>query len=80
LDITTKYGGLENVSPDNKDLLIELAANFPLQLQWEQDDPVMRGGLVVDWSDHSFYTSVVGFLKAQKFTFCYRQILMSWKK
>jgi len=57
LDITTKYGGLENVTPENKDLLLELAANFPLQLQREKGDPVMRPGLVVDWSDHSFYTS-----------------------
>jgi hypothetical protein len=57
LDITTKYGGLENISPESKDLLLELAANFPLQLQREKGDPVMRPGLVVDWSDHSFYTS-----------------------
>jgi len=57
LDITVKYGGLENMTPDSKDLLIELAANFPLQLQREKGDPVMRPGLVVDWTDHSFYTS-----------------------
>jgi hypothetical protein len=57
LDITTKYGGLENISPENKDLLLELAANFPLQLQREKGDPVMRPGLVVDWTDRSFYTS-----------------------
>lgn len=57
LDITTKYGGLENITPDNEDVLLELAANFPLQLQREKGDPVMRPGLVVDWSDHSFYTS-----------------------
>ena len=57
LDITTKYGGLENVTPDNEDLLLEIAANFPLQLQREKGDPVMRPGLVVDWSDHSFYCS-----------------------
>jgi hypothetical protein len=57
LDITVKYGGLENVTPDNKNLLIELAANFPLQLQREKGDPVMRPGLMVDWSDHSYYTS-----------------------
>jgi hypothetical protein len=57
LDITTKYGGLENVTPDNEDLLLEIAANFPLQLQREKGDPVMRPGLVVDWNDHSFYCS-----------------------
>lgn len=57
LDITTKFGGLENITPGNADLLLELAANFPLQLQREKGDPVMRPGLVVDWSDHSFYTS-----------------------
>jgi hypothetical protein len=57
LDLTIKYGGLENVTPDNKDLLIEIAANLPLQLQREKGDPVMRPGLVVDWNDRSFYTS-----------------------
>lgn len=57
LDITTKYGGLENVSPNNEGLLLEIAANFPLQLQREKGDPVMRPGLVIDWNDHSFYCS-----------------------
>lgn len=57
LDITTRYGGLENVTPDNEGLVFEIAANFPLQLQREKGDPVMRPGLVIDWSDHSFYCS-----------------------
>ncbi|GAA4280365.1 FIST signal transduction protein [Gaetbulibacter aestuarii] len=57
LDITAKYGGLENVTPENNNLLVEIASNFPLQLQREKGDPIMRPGLVVDWSDHSFYTS-----------------------
>lgn len=57
LDLTARYGGIENVSPDNTELLLEIAANLPLQLQRENGDPVMRPGLVVDWSDHSFYCS-----------------------
>lgn len=57
LDITAKYGGMENITPENTNLLVEIAANFPLQLQREKGDPVMRPGLVVDWADHSFYTS-----------------------
>ena len=57
LDLTVKYGGLENATPDNQDLLLEIAANFPLQLQREKGDPIMRPGLVVDWTDRSFYTS-----------------------
>lgn len=57
LDITVKYGGIENVTPENQNLLIELAANFPLQLQREKGDPVMRPGLMVDWNDRSYYTS-----------------------
>lgn len=57
LDITTKFGGLENITPDNKDAWMEVAANFPLQLQREKGDPVMRPGLVVDWSNRSFYCS-----------------------
>jgi len=57
LDLTTKYGGLENVSPENESLLLEIAANLPLQLQRDKGDPIMRPGLVVDWNDHSFYCS-----------------------
>ena len=57
LDLTVKYGGLENVSPENSGLLLEIAANLPLQLQREKGDPVMRPGVVVDWNDRSFYTS-----------------------
>jgi hypothetical protein len=57
LDLTAKYGGLENVSPDNTGLLLEIAANLPLQLQRDKGDPVMRPGLVVDWNDRSFYCS-----------------------
>jgi hypothetical protein len=57
LDITAKYGGIENVVPENQNLMVEIAANFPLQLQREKGDPIMRPGLVIDWSDRSFYTS-----------------------
>ena len=57
LDITAKFGGIENPNPDNEDLMIEIASNFPLQLQREKGDPVMRPGLVVDWNDRSFFTS-----------------------
>ena len=56
LDITAQYGGID-LSPENKDSVMELATNFPLQLQRETGDPVMRPGLVVDWNDHSFYCS-----------------------
>jgi hypothetical protein len=57
LDITAKYGGIENVTPDNENLLMELSTSFPLQLQREIGEPVMRPGLVIDWSDHSFFCS-----------------------
>ncbi|HRG92298.1 MAG TPA: FIST N-terminal domain-containing protein [Chitinophagaceae bacterium] len=57
LDLTARYGGIENLSPDNSQLLLEIAANLPMQLQRENGDPVMRPGLVIDWSDHSFYCS-----------------------
>lgn len=57
LDITAKYGGIENVTPDNEGLLMELATSFPLQLQRPTGEPVMRPGLKVDWNDHSFYCS-----------------------
>lgn len=57
LDLTVKYGGVKNVSPDNTGLMLEIAANLPLQLQREKGDPVMRPGLLIDWSDRSFYCS-----------------------
>jgi hypothetical protein len=57
VDITARYGGLENISPDNENLWVELGCNLPLQVQRENGDPVMRGGLRVDWSDRSYYTS-----------------------
>ncbi len=57
LDLTAKYGGIQDVTPENNSLLIEIAANFPLQLQREKGDPVMRPGLMVDWNDRSYYTS-----------------------
>ena len=57
LDLTAKYGGIDNVSPENKDMMMEIATNFPLQLQRESGAPVMRPGLLVDWDDHSFYCS-----------------------
>ena len=57
VDIIAKYGGLENVTPENENLFVDLTCNLPLQLQREQGDPVMRGGLVIDWADRSYYTN-----------------------
>ena len=57
LDLTVKYGGIENASPDNSNLVLEIASTFPLQMQREKGDPVMRPGLMIDWSDRSFYCS-----------------------
>jgi hypothetical protein len=57
LDLTAKYGGIQNVSPDNKNLMLEIASTLPLQLQRETGEPVMRPGLLIDWSDRSFYCS-----------------------
>ncbi len=57
LDLTIKYGGIENVKVNDAAVAMEIAVNFPLQLQREFGDPVMRPGLLVDWDDHSFYCS-----------------------
>ena len=57
LDLTIKYGGIENVKDNDSNVAMEIAVNFPLQLQREFGDPVMRPGLLVDWNDHSFYCS-----------------------
>ena len=57
LDLTIKYGGIEKVKENDVNVAMEIAVNFPLQLQRELGDPVMRPGLLVDWNDHSFYCS-----------------------
>lgn len=57
LDMTRKYSGLENLTPDNPAIGSEIATSFPLQLQREKGDPVMRPGLVVHWEDGSFSCS-----------------------
>jgi hypothetical protein len=57
LDITTKFSGMEDVNEQNHTLVLELATNFPLQLQREKGDPVMRPALRIDWSDRSFICS-----------------------
>ena len=57
LDITAKYGGITDLSPDNKDLLTEIATNCTIQLQRENGESIMRPGLVINWEDHSFICS-----------------------
>jgi hypothetical protein len=57
LDLTAKYGGLENIEEGNTQVAMEIAVNFPLQLQWAVGDPVMRPGLLIDWEDRSFHCS-----------------------
>jgi len=57
LDITAKYGGLENIKEENTAVAMEIAVNFPLQLQREVGDPVMRPGLLIKWEDRSFVCS-----------------------
>jgi hypothetical protein len=52
-DLTKKYGGLENVTPEN--FALEHFIALTLQLQRENGDPVMRAGFQIDWNDHSMY-------------------------
>jgi hypothetical protein len=57
LEMTRKFSGLENLTPDNPQISTEIATSFPLQLLRETGDPVMRPGLVVNWDDGSFFCS-----------------------
>lgn len=57
LELTKKYGGLDNLYPENAMAGIDIATSFPFQLQREKGDPVMRPGLVVNWEDGSFICS-----------------------
>jgi len=56
LEMTKKYSGLENLTPENPSIAKEIVS-FPLQLQRERGEPVMRPGLVVNWKDGSFICS-----------------------
>lgn len=55
VDLVIKYGGLKDVTAEN--FAMEHSITLPLQLQRENGDPVIRVGLVVDWSDRSYYCS-----------------------
>lgn len=57
LDLTKKFGGLDELTPKHEMQVLEIATNFPLQLQRENGNPIMRPGLVIDWNDGSFYCS-----------------------
>jgi hypothetical protein len=57
LDLTARYGGLKDIAVGNSELAMEIAVNFPLQLQREVGDPVMRPGLLIKWDDRSFVCS-----------------------
>ncbi len=57
LELTQKYSGIDNLNKDNAMLMVEIATQFPLQLQREKGAPVMRPGLVVNWEDGSFICS-----------------------
>jgi hypothetical protein len=52
-DLTMKYGGLENVTPEN--FALEHFIALTLQLQRDNGDPIMRAGFQIDWNDHSMY-------------------------
>jgi hypothetical protein len=59
LDLTLKYGGINNINKEtaNQDTALEIATTLPLQLQREKGDPIMRPGLIVNWDDGSFICS-----------------------
>lgn len=57
LELTRKYSGLKIVTKENQSIIMDIATSFPLQLQREKGDPIMRPGLMVDWEDGSFYCS-----------------------
>jgi hypothetical protein len=57
LELTKKFSGLQNITKDNQWLAMEIATNFPIQLQREKGAPVMRPGLTVNWEDGSFICS-----------------------
>jgi hypothetical protein len=57
LEMTKKYSGLKNLTPENPSIAVEIATSCTLQLQREGGEPVMRPGLIVNWQDGSFICS-----------------------
>ena len=57
LEMTKKYSGLKNLTPENPSIAVEIATSCTMQLQREQGEPVMRPGLIVNWQDGSFICS-----------------------
>jgi len=54
LDLCLKYSGLPI---DHPKLIFEMVMNFPLQLQQENGDPLMRPASFINWEDHSLQVS-----------------------
>lgn len=54
LDLTVKYSGLD-LDPSTGDFSVQMSSQFPLQLQRDSGEAVMRPGLLVDLTDHSFH-------------------------
>ena len=54
LDLMKKYSGINDLTPDNPNVVNEVSTMFALQLQREQGNPVMRPGIVIHWEDGSF--------------------------
>ena len=54
LDIITKFSGINNVTKDNKNLILEMATNFPLQLQRKRELLLCGRAYEINWDDHSF--------------------------
>jgi hypothetical protein len=54
VELMKKYSGIADLTPGNPNATNELTTMFPLQLQREHGDPVMRPGVVVHWEDGSF--------------------------
>jgi len=57
LELTRKFSGLEILSGDTLEVTNQIAISFPLQLQREKGDPIMRTGLTVNFDDGSFICS-----------------------
>ena len=56
LDINAKYGGII-IDKDDDDLVNKIASMCTIQLINEDGEVLMRPGLVIDWDDHSLYSS-----------------------
>jgi len=57
IELMKKYSGMSDLDPGNPEAINQFTTMFPLQLQRDRGNPIMRPGIVVNWEDGSLLCS-----------------------